>query len=717
MGCTFVPDSLEVIVYPEVDANISGDTIICDDGCTTLYGISSAGYSYMWTDQSAAILTPNSPPNTVTICFGSGITSVNLEVTDANNCTASSSVMIEYYTSPDVTITPSDPTLCADTPNTLTASTTFPNPVDYSWSTGDIGDNITVGLEGTYYVTVTDPASGCTDIAFIIINPLPNLCLVPTGCYTACDPDTLCAPSGLTAYEWYYNGVIRPMYSGMECIQVTESGAYNFEGTNSFGCTDVSDTLFLEMVPCCREGDTEISAIVEVMAGPCCYKFSYEVNQDIFYSFDLHSDDAGLDIDVSSVDPLLVVTSSIPSLNSFESTISGNPMPLGPLTDFITICLDDVTTDPALILIDWRGEDGSILCTDSLELECAVEPDCIYAINDSIFCGPNGNLLYDVTICNPASADYSISYIDFIEISPIGATFVPSEIDLTGSPLLPGECRMYQLSVLGSGLANDTMKFKLVGHENNPLEDPGTLCCSADSLYCVFIPGCTICDMTYVSSVDTSDLGDCCFDITVHNYFEDSAFDGIDLCVLTSGATFDIVNRFGSPWDIATLSDTRASIDYNDGPATNIPIGFTELPTICIEESDSPLIEIEIKWMDGQTVVCRDTITLVCPGDCGYMSDYSIICNENGTWLLTGYITNTSDHVISSAFIDFGYNLIDDFNTSIDLGALAPMETYGPFAIILDIPPTTTQHPDELCIITTLHSLSHSEAHGRLLSV
>ncbi|MFT6782439.1 MAG: PKD repeat protein [Saprospiraceae bacterium] len=706
-GCSFVPDSVEVIVFPEIDATIQGNNIICDEGCTTLFAVDIAGYMYDWTDQSNNVLPANTPPNSVTICFGAGITDVMLTITDDNGCDASSSINIEYFDSPDVNITASDPSLCAGTPNTLTAITIYPDPVTYKWSTGATSTSIVVGLEGTYYVTVTDPVTGCSDVAFVVINPLPDLCVVPAGCYTACDPDTLCATPGLVGYEWYYNGTIDPTYSGMECIIVSESGTYNFEGTNEFGCTDISEPLILEMVPCCREGDTEITAIQSADLS-CCYTFSYSLTQDIFYSLDLYSDDAGLDIDVGTVDPSLTVTSTIPALNSFENVTSGDPLPQGPITSFITICLEDVIANPVILLADWRGEDGSVLCTDTLELMCTVEPDCVYVLEDSLYCGPNGQLLYDLTICNPADAEYSVGYLDFIEFDPVSAMFLPSEIDITGSPLLPGECRDFTISIIGSGIANDSLKFKLVGHENDPNEDPGTLCCSIDELYCTFIPGCTLCDMVYISSIDTSDLGDCCYDITVNNYFDVNYFSGIQLCVLTPSATFDIVNPLGSPWDLTGLSDTNAMLDYNSAGVSHIPLGDTDLPTICIANSDTPIVDIEIKWINGSLIECRDTISLLCEGDCGYMSDATLICGEDGTWVLTGSITNTSDYPMTSAFIDLGVDILDPYDMNIDLGTLEPGGTYGPFSFVIDIPNISLE---ELCVIITLHSEGHSEAH------
>jgi len=707
-GCTFIPDSVDVVVYPEIDATISGSNVICDDGCTTLYAVSAAGYTYLWEDNLGSPIPSMGAGNSIEICFDDGITSVMLTITDANMCVATDTITIEYYNSPDVLITPSNPILCAGTPNTLTASTTYPNPVVFNWNTGVTGPSINVILEGTYYVTVTDPVTGCSQDTFININPIPDLCLVPYGCYTACDPDTICAPPGLSSYEWYFQGVLQPMYSGLECIIVTESGAYNFAGTNEFNCEAISDTLYLEMIPCCKPGDTEITASPVQAEGNCCYIFDYNLSQDIFYALDLHSNDADLGLNLGSVDPLLGITSSLPSINSFKNATSGTPLPSS-VPGFAIICLEDAINNPVEVIVDWRGEDGEILCSDTLYLECEVEPDCIYVQSDSIYCGPNGQLLYDVTICNPADALYSIGYIDFIELSPAGVMLNPSEIDLGAGVLMPGDCISFTLNVLGSGLANQTLCYKLVGHEFNPDEVEGALCCSSETNNYIFIPGCTPCDMVYVSGIDSSDMGECCYDVTVNNYFSDADCIGIDLCVLTAGATFDIFNPGSSPWDITGLTSTTANLDYNDGAISFIPFGDTPLPTICVGDNESPYVDIEIKWISSDgSIKCRDTISLLCPGECGYMSETSLDCGPNGTWIFSGYITNTSQFIMDNAFIDFGEDILNAYDTNINLNGLAPNDTYGPFNIVLS---GTSGVGPELCIITTLHANDHNDEH------
>ena len=106
------------------------------------------------------------------------------------------------------------------------------------------------------------------------------------------------------------------------------------------------------------------------------------------------------------------------TLNSFENSTNGNPLPQGPISGFATICLENTTNNPVEVIADWIGEDGDVLCSDTLLLECLVEPDCIYVQQDTIYCDADGNLVYDVTICNPVDAAYDIRFTIRLDFYP-----------------------------------------------------------------------------------------------------------------------------------------------------------------------------------------------------------------------------------------------------------------------------------------------------------
>lgn len=55
----------------------------------------------------------------------------------------------------------------------------------------ETGPVTTVSMAGTYTVFATDTITGCSGSASATIHPLPDLCIVPQGCYEACNPDTI----------------------------------------------------------------------------------------------------------------------------------------------------------------------------------------------------------------------------------------------------------------------------------------------------------------------------------------------------------------------------------------------------------------------------------------------------------------------------------------------------------------------------------------------
>ena len=87
-------------------------------------------------------------------------------VTDpATGCTATASgTVLQNITPPNAGVNPPATLTCAVTSVTLTATSTT-GGATFNWGGGNIGANYTVTLPGTYTVTVTNPANGCTATA------------------------------------------------------------------------------------------------------------------------------------------------------------------------------------------------------------------------------------------------------------------------------------------------------------------------------------------------------------------------------------------------------------------------------------------------------------------------------------------------------------------------------------------------------------------------
>ncbi len=704
-GCTMVPDSVTIVVNPLPLAVISGNPFICDAGCTTLSVAGGFGYSYVWLDNTNAPLVPAQTAPTLQICAGNvqpGGYAVS--VTDPNGCTAISPVVVVALAiSPAFTVTVM-PDSCEGTPAILTVVPVQPNVV-YAWSNGGTGPSITVLQAGVYNVVGTDTLTGCQGFGSQTIHPLPDLCIVPVGCYEICNPDTICGPDGLDGYQWNMNGVPIPGAVN-QCLIVTQSGSYTLTGSTAFGCSLTSDSLMLMVVDCaCDQLNVSAEPSTE---DSCCWTLSYENHFGDLFGVVIHSDDTGFDF--SGLSDSLHIFSIGTNTISLVNSQSGAPLPAGLLDSFLTLCLTNVVHSPQQIVIDWYDFTYQVACSDTLEFNCPVEPDCLYLSADSIYCDGE-QVTYTITVCNPIDNDFEVGYIVLMPSSPIGIVVTPPNVVL-GTPMLPGECRDFTFLLSGPNLEGDTFCFSLTAHDTVPGLIDTTHCCMLDTMYCVPIPDCMPCDDIGVENVDSAanpDEGYCCFNISLFNNYAANFFDGINLCLLPPGAGMTINNPFGSGWSTASYTPTMVELDVVPPLGTALPLGVVTLPTICIEHGTNPMQQLEIKWMQGDSILCRDTLNLFCEPDCGYLLDEVVMCNDSGYWNYSGLIVNTSAYTMGQANIVFTSPAgLSGFNQSITFPGGLPSGASYPFNLILDVP---AMPGDTVCFTVALHQLNDNNLH------
>ena len=701
-GCTGVPDSVEVVILPPVLAQIAGSHTICDNGCITLSASLGFGYNHQWYDESG-LLIPGATNPTFQICKNSYHDSVYVKITQLPSMCMETSAWwtIDLAISPTVVINVISGNLCAGSPSLLMAVATPLANIIFSWSTGALGASIIAIQEGTYTVYATDTITGCSDNATVIVNPLPDLCIMPTGCYTACNPDTLCGPSGMFSYQWNMNGIPIPGAT-MQCYIVTQSGSYSLTAVNNFMCTATSDTLILVLIPCCDENDTEVTAMaITPTVGDCCYKLSYTNSQDSLMSVTISTNDADITMIAGSLIPPFAIGGITANSITLTNITIGVPLPMGNITNFIKICASNITTSPVVIDISWDWPDYEMLCQDSIVLECDIISECVYITDDSLSCGTAGGYNYTFTVCNPSDNTFSFGYIDFVELAPPGLTVTLGFFDLGITPLDPGDCQTFIINIAGNNLPNKDFCFNIVVHEQNPLIHPNSICCSLDSIYCLPFPGCTPCDSVFVENVVPTKEDSCCYNITLNNYHDINTYAGVQICSLSGGTTLNVNNFVGSGWTLFNYSPTNFVLEYTAG---FMPLGVFTLPSICVATSNVAFNDVEIKWLgygiDGYIVLCRDSIELFCPGDCGYYNN-EVTCNDDNTFNIQLTFHNTSADTIYSASIIFSDPLLIGYNQTISMPGILPGGTFGPININLG-PPAVSGN--SITFITTLHN-------------
>ena len=191
--CTLVSDSVQVNLFPEIQANIFsiGDTIVCSGQSVTLSSDSFPSIFWNTGDTTIMITTPSSGNYFVTVI-------------DSNGCTDTSNVIsVTVNPLPNVTLG-NDTSLCANQSITLDAGGGF---VSYLWQ-----DNTTSQTNSASYlnedslllsVTVTD-MNFClnSDSVMVFFNSLPVVTLGNDTSICATQSITLDAGGGFLSYIW-----------------------------------------------------------------------------------------------------------------------------------------------------------------------------------------------------------------------------------------------------------------------------------------------------------------------------------------------------------------------------------------------------------------------------------------------------------------------------------------------------------------------------------
>lgn len=429
-GCQLVPDSLTVVVIPKPEAVISGERFICDDGCAALTAPLASGFTYEWLDPDDNTISMNPQ---IIVCSGSLLPGYRVVVTNGSGCVDTSDVfVVEQAFSPDFGLEV-DPDACAGSSPKISVNPVEPDVI-YSWNTGETGPSIIVEEPGLYTVVGANTITGCSSSASATINPDPDLCIIPTGCYEVCDPDTLCGPDGLVSYQWNRDGL--PISGATDqCLIVSETGSYSLTGANSFGCSITSDTLVLFVENCDRCTQVEVFAEPSGAGDPaCCQSLSYQ-NQDTgLYQMRIRSEDALLDVDLGSLDPSLEINALTDDAILLVNSTPNMALPTGALFQFLSFCLTDVEASAQRVIVEWLDRDMDIICTDTLTFNCPIEPVCL--------CGPEFSAQVDsgfaivdidprtytvvlappagITVCDQVRWCWSLS--EPIELSYLGET-------------------------------------------------------------------------------------------------------------------------------------------------------------------------------------------------------------------------------------------------------------------------------------------------------
>lgn len=214
--------SLSVNVTANPTPSITGGGNLCDGDTAVL---SAGSFStYQWTgNQSTSSISVTS----------TGTYSVT--VTDGNGCSGNSSpATVTFNPLPIPSVSSAGTTFCdGDTASLSTGSFS-----SYLWTPGnETSGSIDVTTSGAYSVAVVD-GNGCAGSSApvtLTFAPSPSPTVSASGSTTICDGDTLVLTTGaFSGYVW------TPGSATSASLNVTSSGAYSVEVTDTNGCTGTS---------------------------------------------------------------------------------------------------------------------------------------------------------------------------------------------------------------------------------------------------------------------------------------------------------------------------------------------------------------------------------------------------------------------------------------------------------------------------------------------
>ncbi len=250
-GCisTSIP-MLITIGAPPATVTVAGGgpAVTCNGTPITLDANTGMGLSYQWLQDGAAI------PGAVGNSYSASVSGdYSVIVSSGAGCSSTSAALtVVVNPTPSATLTLSGPlTFCQN--DSVVFHATVDPAYSYQWYStsagaipGATGSNFKATTSDDYWLVITN-TFGCTATSVtstVVVNPLPNVTIVPSGATIFCSGSSvvLNATTGGYTYQWYKGGVA---ISGATNAAYTASvsGGYRVQVTDAAtGCTDRTHT-------------------------------------------------------------------------------------------------------------------------------------------------------------------------------------------------------------------------------------------------------------------------------------------------------------------------------------------------------------------------------------------------------------------------------------------------------------------------------------------
>ncbi len=230
-GCNTVK-MITVISKANPVVSITGPNILCPGAPPVTLTLNNTFNTYLWDDAVPTI------GNSLAI---TGPGTYKITVTNADGCSseATKTVVSGTSLSPVITTNPANAKICGTGSVTLSVTGSYPS---YLWSNSlGTAQTVTVSAGGTYTVTVSEPASGCTGTTSVTVTQFAAPTVTISGDLTVCPGKTATLSTTPTFSSYAWSGGVT---STSATVTATFPSAYNVVVTDVNGCTATASAIF-----------------------------------------------------------------------------------------------------------------------------------------------------------------------------------------------------------------------------------------------------------------------------------------------------------------------------------------------------------------------------------------------------------------------------------------------------------------------------------------
>lgn len=198
------------------------------------------GASYYWSGPNGWSATTQEPSIEIPNCTTSMSGEYSLYITAAEGTSDTSSIDVNIYAIPEVSLSSTKDTICKGESVTLQAS----GATSYTWQpTASTQATRTLSPSATTTYIVTGSSNGCSssDSLTVVVHPKPTI-TISTEPETAvvCQGDTaILHASGANSYQWRKTTDTTTLsHSDSLCVAPTNNSSYRVIGTSEYGCTN-----------------------------------------------------------------------------------------------------------------------------------------------------------------------------------------------------------------------------------------------------------------------------------------------------------------------------------------------------------------------------------------------------------------------------------------------------------------------------------------------